>query len=154
MKTLVMHRALFSVLLCALCFGLAGCPNLGMGTRIQTVTDQGQLTLKEPPTDFLNKTIKVASTLGYQMRNKNSNKNSIEFLKTPDLEGVAKAVMYGGQDKTLVRLTLAPNGTIEIFAEQSGNFGQTDASLAEQVVRQFKTALEKEFQTATATARQ
>ena len=134
MKTLVMHRALFSVLLCALCFGLAGCPNLGMGTRIQTVTDQGQLTLKEPPTDFLNKTIK--------------------FLKTPDLEGVAKAVMYGGQDKTLVRLTLAPNGTIEIFAEQSGNFGQTDASLAEQVVRQFKTALEKEFQTATATARQ
>lgn len=139
-----MRRTSFAILLCVLCLGLAGCPNLGMHTRIQSITDQDQLVLKESPTNFLDRATKAAERLEYQMLSKNTGQNLAEFAKSPDAVEILKAVAYGAQDSTRVTLQLVGN-TITITAEQSGNFGTTNTSLARETVERFTAVLKKEF---------
>jgi hypothetical protein len=135
----------FAILICVLGLGLAGCPNLGMHTRIQSITDHGQLVLKEPPTDFLNRAIKVGETLGYQMATKDEEGKFVTLVRNPEVEEYVKAVLYGAQDNTVVILKQINGNTIDINAEQSGNFGQTDTSFAKQVVKIFTEGLREEF---------
>ena len=143
-------RALFSVLIVVSSLGLAGCPNLGMHTRIQSITEQDQLVLKEPPTNFLNRAIRVAETLGYPMQSKDAGRNLVVFKKTLEAAEILKAVAYGAKDSTKVTLQLAGN-TITTIVEQEGNFGETNASLARETVEKFTAAIKKEFEpTATA----
>lgn len=137
-------RALFSVLIVVSGLGLAGCPNLGMHTRIQSITEQDQLVLKESPANFSDRSIRVAAALGYPMQSKDAGQNLVVFKKTLEAAEILKAVAYGAQDSTMVKLQLGGN-TIIIIVEQTGNFGETNASLARETVEKFTAALKKEF---------
>jgi len=138
------HRALFSILILASGLGLAGCPNLGMHTKIQTVTSQERISLKLPD-DFLGKTIPVAESLGYGMQTMDPGKKMITFSRNPTGEEVTRAVLYGAVDKTEVHLVQTGPDTIEVTVVESGNFGKAKADSVRQAVETFKGALIKTF---------
>ncbi len=138
------RRALLSMLVLASGLGLTGCPNLGQHTRVQSITNEGGLVLKEPPTNFLSRAIRVGEALEYPMLSENTGQNLVVFTKNLDAVGFLKAAAYGAQDSTMITLQLVGN-TIKIIVEQKGNFGETNTSLARETVERFTTALKKEF---------
>ncbi|MDO8231879.1 MAG: hypothetical protein Q7T37_01620 [bacterium] len=139
------HRALFSALLFVLCFGLAGCPEIGGFSRAQSVTSQDELTLQPSASvaNFIGQTTKIAGNLGYKVREANTKKQIIVFVKKTSAQDVG-AVLIGGWSETSVRLTLQPD-KIVIEAQKEGNFGQVETTSANEAVDLFKIALTKEF---------
>lgn len=137
------HRALFLPLILIAGFSLAGCPNLGMHTKMQTITETDRLTLKESPSNFLDRATKAAPP-EFRLLERNASRGVISFSKSLAPKDLLRAVTYGAQDKTYVTLTLQGT-TIEMEANAQGNFGQADPAAAGLALQAFREALTKEF---------
>jgi hypothetical protein len=126
----------------SLCLLATSCgPVIAVGSKYESAVDENTFPLARPPSSFVDGSIVVGTSLGFQVRQLSREEPAVLFGRSTD-----ESWLKGKRVEESVRVKLLDNGrAILIHAQIAGNFDTATQAAADNLIAQFHEGLTRQF---------
>jgi hypothetical protein len=126
----------------SLCLAATSCgPVIAIGTKYESAVDERVFPVARPPRNFVDGSIAVGTSLGFQVRQMSREEPAVLFGRSTD-----ESWVKGKRVEESVRVKLQDGGrAILIHAQIAGNFGSATQAATDNLIARFNDGLTRQF---------